>query len=87
MQHPPKAPPGRPISQTRWSAAITALSQGRFVYFGRSGRFEAGAGRIDFRIGSSSGDIRLTGSLRLSASVISAAPGAALVTRVEFERA
>tara|TARA_R110002020_G_scaffold226974_2_gene437555 strand:+ start:89298 stop:91697 length:2400 start_codon:yes stop_codon:yes gene_type:complete len=54
----------------------------QFAYFAPSGRFEADAGRIDFGVGASSADIRLSGSFCISASVIADGPAAALATPV-----
>ncbi|MFN3313005.1 MAG: fibronectin type III-like domain-contianing protein, partial [Hyphomonas sp.] len=92
----PVAQVARPVQEMRGFARVSipagetrrvafTLSPEQFAYFAPSGQFEADAGRIDFRIGSSSDDIRLTGSFDLSASVISDAPGAALVTRVDIK--
>lgn len=72
-----------PAGETR--RAVFTLRPEQFAYLAPSGRFEADAGRIDFRIGPASDDIRLTGSIDLTAPIVAEAPGAALVTIVDIE--
>lgn len=52
----------------------------QFAYLAPSGKFEADAGRIDFQIGPSSDDIRLTGSIELTAPLVSPAAGPSFET-------
>jgi len=93
----PVAQVARPVQEMRGFARVTipagetrrvsfTLKPEQFAYFAPSGRFEADAGRIDFRIGPASDDIRLTGRIELTAPVVSRAPGAALATRVDIEK-
>ncbi|MFN4023905.1 MAG: glycoside hydrolase family 3 N-terminal domain-containing protein [Hyphomonas sp.] len=92
----PVAQVARPVQEMRGFARVAipagetrrvafTLRPEQFAYFAPSGRFEADAGRIDFRIGPASDDIRLTGSIDLTAPLVSRAPGAALATRVDIE--
>ncbi len=91
----PVARVARPVQEMRGFARVAVpagetrrvaftLRPEQFAYLAPSGRFEADAGRIDFRIGPASDDIRLTGSITLTGPLVAEAPGAALVTGVNI---
>ncbi|MFN7054016.1 glycoside hydrolase family 3 N-terminal domain-containing protein [Hyphomonas sp.] len=72
-----------PAGETR--RVFFRLKPEHFAYLAPSGHYEADAGRIDFRIGPASDDIRLTGHITLTSPVVSAMPGAAIAVEAGTE--
>jgi beta-glucosidase len=59
-----------------------SLTPEQFAFWGPKGQWLVEAGRIDFWIGASSGDLRVNGSFEISKTHPGTAPAAALPTRV-----
>jgi beta-glucosidase len=59
-----------------------SLTPEQFAFWGPKGQWLVEAGRIDFWIGASSGDLRANGSFEISKTHVGTAPAAALPTRV-----
>jgi beta-glucosidase len=59
-----------------------SLTPEQFAFWGPKGQWLVEAGRIDFWIGASSGDLRANGSFEISKTHLGTAPAAALPTRV-----
>src|SRR5690606_32518899 len=93
----PIASVARPVMELRGFKRVTLspgevqrvsfrLSPRQLSLYGLDRQWRVEPGRIDVMIGSSSADIRLTGTFEISNSLVSDVPAAAIATAVSVER-